>query len=459
MRELPFSASRNLAYADNDGHYTYADLAAAAELVACRLAAQGMQPRDIVALSPATDWSTLQLFWAIFRIGALACPVNTRFPRQQQLALAERVGAKVLLWRDDVAQLTAPSSSGDRPSINSSDVSSAGTVLFSSGSTGEPKAIVHNLSAHIWSARGAAAVLPLRANDRWLWSLPAFHVSGLSIMIRCAISEATVVPLLRQADLAQQIEQHHITHLSLVTTQLYRILDSSPSHWRSLRGILLGGSAIPRELLRRGVAHGLPIHTTYGLTETASQVATSPRHKEDSVDRPSARVLPEREVSISHDGEILVRGPILCRGYLRDGVIKRVTDEHGWFHTGDIGELDSNGCLRVTGRRDNMFISGGENIHPEEIERALLNLDGIQRAIVLPVPDDVFGHRPLAFVDGDRIGDWNALRKALTRTLADYQIPVAFRRWPSEADAGIKPNRAAMAQLVHSPATWRDEGS
>ena len=149
-------------------------------------------------------------------------------------------------------------------------------------------------------------------------------------------------------------------------------------------------------LIEQSVKSGLNIYLSYGLTEMSSQVATG---KVIEAHKACVKVLPYRQISIASEGEILVRGEVLFKGYITGSRLPLPIRENDfWFPTGDIGQLDQEGCLTVTGRRDNMFISGGENIHPEEIEKELLSIQGIQEAIVVPQEDKLFGQRPVAFI-------------------------------------------------------------
>jgi O-succinylbenzoic acid--CoA ligase len=212
----------------------------------------------------------------------------------------------------------------------------------------------------------------------------------------------------------------------------------------ALKAILLGGGPIPVPLLDEATARGLPIHTSYGLTEMASQVtATPPGASRDEL-RTSGHPLPHREISIREDGEIRVRGETLFTGYVEGEAVDRAQDAEGWFHTGDLGGLGADGYLRVWGRRDNLFISGGENVQPEEIEEALCLLEGIEEAVVVPVPDAEFGNRPVAFVRtaGGELGD---LARALEPTLPRFKIPVAFHEWPG-GGGGMKVNRRSLRE-------------
>jgi len=186
--------------------------------------------------------------------------------------------------------------------------------------------------------------------------------------------------------------------------------------------------------------------TSYGSTEMSSQATATRLDDPPETLRTAGRPLAFREVSIASDGEILVRGRTLFRGYVEEEGVRSARDPSGWFHTGDLGRLDTDGRLVVTGRRDTMFISGGENIHPEEIEREILRFPGVTEAIVVPVPDPEFGARPVAFLraaDGLLPAD-SDLDRFLRLTLPGFKMPQRFLRWPNVAD-GMKPDRRALA--------------
>jgi O-succinylbenzoic acid--CoA ligase len=208
----------------------------------------------------------------------------------------------------------------------------------------------------------------------------------------------------------------------------------------------LGGGPTPGYLLEESLARKLPIHTSYGLTEMASQVTATPPGASREELRTSGRPLPHREVSVSDDGEILVKGETLFAGYVEGEAIDRSIDTDGWFHTKDQGELDAEGYLRVRGRKDNLFISGGENVQSEEIEEALCLLEGVEEAVVVPVPDAEFGTRPAAFVrTTGGVEEPENLARALEPVLARFKIPVAFYQWPKENEH-VKVDRTALAE-------------
>ena len=208
-----------------------------------------------------------------------------------------------------------------------------------------------------------------------------------------------------------------MTHLSLVATQLYRLLrdERGRAALRGLKAVLLGGGPAPAALIEEAVAG----RRARSSRATARRRCPRRRPRRGPATRrrrcaPPAGRSPFRELAIAADGEILVRGRTLFRGYVEGGGVRPARDAAGWFHTGDLGRLDADGRLVVTGRRDTMFISGGENIHPEEIEREILRFPGVLEAIVVPVPDPEFGARPVAFL---RTADGQPARRRGPRPL------------------------------------------
>jgi O-succinylbenzoic acid--CoA ligase len=321
------------------------------------------------------------------------------------------------------------------------------TIVFTSGSAGVPKAALHTFGNHYFSASGSNANIPLEPGDRWLHSLPLYHVGGLSILFRCLLAGATVALPEPGLPLGEAIAHSGATHVSLVSTQLLRLLREEGFAGTELKAILLGGGPMPASLVDEARARGLPIHTSYGLTEMTSQVTTTPPGASRGELRTSGRPLPHREVAVSGRGEILVRGETLFAGYVEGASVHRPLDDDGWFHTGDLGALDENGYLDVRGRKDNLFVSGGENIQPEEIEEALSGLAGVQEAVVVPVPDPEFGARPVAFVRAEGVTDQGTLTRALEKVLPRFKIPVAFYPWPDEAwGRGMKVDRSSFRE-------------
>ena len=289
-------------------------------------------------------------------------------------------------------------------------------LLFTSGSTGTPKIAVLSLKSLLANAKYS---VPLSEEDRWLLSLPLYHVGGIGIMLRCILAKAAIV-----LDPACP----EITHLSYVPTQLYR---ASPVY-KNLKCILLGGAPTT------SIPENLPIYGTYGLTEMGSMVLL--REKPPLIDGSFylGSPLPKRELKLAPDGEILVRGETLFEGYLNQP--KKVT----WFKTGDIGKFHPKEGIAIVGRKDWQFISGGENIQPEEIEKYLLQIPGVLEAVVLPKEDPEFGARPVAVI---RANNTEISLDSLQEHLPKYKIPVAIQFLTNFPKKGLKIDRSKLKIL------------
>lgn len=437
------------------GVVSYGELDRRVSNAASRL--QGLEPGSRVALYLSKDERYVVLVLALIRAGHVACPLSDRLPPQGVVPLLRRAACGALISEDEGLLRVA---GADLRRLDPGDLLGGGhqaaeaadlplgrptTIVFTSGSTGGQKAALHTFGNHYQNALGSNANIALRRGDRWLHSLPLYHVGGLSILFRCLLARATVALPGPTTPLAGAITRLGATHVSLVSTQLLRLLreEEGPT---GLRAVLMGGGPVPAPLVDEATARGLPLHTSYGLTEMASQVTTTRPGATREELYTSGSILPGREAVISEEGEILVRGETLFAGYVDHEGIDRPLDERGWFHTGDLGALDENGRLRVRGRKDNLFISGGENIQPEEIEEILHHLGGIDEAVVVPVTDPEFGSRPVAFIRTER--DLKALRPELEKILPKFKIPETLHPWPEQMPGAMKPDRPALRKLA-----------
>jgi len=314
-------------------------------------------------------------------------------------------------------------------------------LIYTSGTTGRPKGAILTPAAVRASARASAQLLGTGPDDCWLACMPLFHVGGLSILLRACLagSSVEVQQGFEPGAVAAALEGGGVTGVSLVATMLRRLLEvrgERPAP-EGLRWLLLGGGPAPAELLERAHALGYPLAPTYGLTEAASQVAT--RLPSDTAPPFGERLrpLPGTELKITDDagerlppgeaGEIRVRGETLMRGYLgQPGATARAL-EGGWLRTGDMGTLDREGGLAILDRRDDLIVSGGENIYPAEIEAVLAEHPSILETAVVAEPDSEYGERPVAWYvprqPGTEIGDLGDYCRA---RLAGYKVPGRF---------------------------------
>ena len=415
-----------------------------------------LEPGSRVALQLPKDERYVALVLALIRAGHVACPISDRLPPRGVAQLLGTAACSGLISEDQELLQTAGSGlhrlapeallREGKQRAEPADIPQErpATIIFTSGSTGAPKAAIHTFGNHYHSALGSNANIALRPGDRWLHSLPLYHVGGLSILFRCLLAVATVALPQPGTTPGESIAGLAATHVSLVSTQLSRLLRESVD-LGGLQAVLMGGGPVPPSLVDEALARGLPLHTSYGLTEMSSQVTTTRPGASLEELRTAGRVLPNREVSVSEEGEILVRGETLFAGYAEGEKLDRPLDAEGWFHTRDLGELDEGGYLRVGGRMDNLFVSGGENVQPEEIEEALCRLEGVDEAVVVPVLDEEFGARPVAFVRAAG-REPEELAQELEPLLPRFKIPIFFHPWPEEARRGMKADRAALVE-------------
>ncbi len=445
------------------GSWTWFELQQEVDRYSNGLTRWGLETDDVVALHLRPSPETIAIIWACLDHGLIVAPLSHRWPSTRIEKGLIELSARILVVADQsryAEKLPCPVASlsdlyqpgvpeGAPLPVESPHIS---TLLFTSGSSGDAKILAHDLENHLASARGANENIQLSESDSWLLSLPLDHVSGLSLLFRTVLSGAGLV-LPGGNDLAASISRFHPSHVSLVATQMSALLEhpDDPLGQETFKAILLGGSRIPDELVSRAVEMELPLYTTYGSTEMASQVTTTPPGSSLDTLMSAGRLLPYRDLKISPSGEILLKGETLAKGSFVEGELQSITDDEGWFHSGDLGYTDAQELLHVTGRLDNQFISGGENIQPEEIEYHLEHLEGITGSLVIPVPDNRYGERPIAFLTLTDVSlDDATIRAQLKQVLPAYKIPDQFFRMPDDRNAsGLKPSRKRLREIYH----------
>ena len=335
-------------------------------------------------------------------------------------------------------------------------------LLFTSGTTGQPKGAMLSLEA-LWAAAAASSEkLATGPSDRWLACMPLAHIGGLSILLRGLHDGLLVVaqPRFHAGAVATALHSDAITRLSLVPTMLRDLLDAGATPPPSLRTLLLGGAAAPPDLVRRAVAAGWPVATTYGLTEAAAQVTTATTAQTASSPEASGCPLPGYRLRITDAavdgvGQIEVASPSLMAGYFNQpaATAERLAD--GWLRTGDLGFLRADGQLVVVARRVDLIVSGGENIYPAEVEAAICSvLPYPVEACVVGSPSDRWGQEVAALVvlPPDRTLTLADLRAALADRLAPFKLPRHLRIVEAlPRTAAGKLDRAAARALIEAP--------
>ena len=397
------------------------------------------------------------------QVGAVVVPVSVRYPESKINSVLADIGCEKIFVSVNYSQTNLSSQKyllDDFVKLNQSEITVANfndmnldmekdaSIIFTSASTGQPKAVLHTIGNHYFNALGAGRNIPFAKGDRWLMSLPMYHISGFSILMRAALNEGTIVFPVPDDPIDKTLLATDITHLSLVPAQLAGLLTKPGciDRLKSIKAILVGGGPVPSALIEKATAEDLPIYATYGSTETASQITTTKAGDLQRFKNSCGHVLECRKLKIAPDGEIIVKGEVLFKGYVLGDSTTSAVDNDGFFHTGDIGCLDESGNLYVTGRKDLMFISGGENIFPEEIERAIKNIEGVEQVVVVPVTNVAMGRRPAAFIkmQTSEKPDADFIVNRLRERLEGFKVPVAFFEWPQTENFPIKPDRIAL---------------
>lgn len=461
------------------------------------LVASGVRRGDHVFIvgwnSP--DW--VLNFWACVQLGAVPVLANAWWSEaelaealellQPRITLADaRAAAKVPAeWRQgpwgtgEGTSVAGAVSEASDSHLASEDENEPAAIIFTSGTEGRPKAVVlahRSLLAQLQMLLHITRRLPYEpdqaAGEVCLHTGPLFHIGGIQALLRGVTVGNTLILLRGRFDPAEAlalIEQHKVSRWNAVPTMASRLLEHADAHrrdLRSLRTVTLGGAPVHPHLMQQ-IRNGLPgvesrVATGYGLSENAGQATAA--GTVDTVERPgsSGRPLPCVELRIiaragMSDGEVLVRSPTQMLGYY--GEAQSPIDSEGWLHTGDLGHVDRDGHLWITGRGKDLIIRGGENVSPAAVERALTGLEGVSEAAVFGIPHPDLGEEVMAVVVAENGVTSEHLQAQLRATLASFSIPSRWRlqQEPLPVNLTGKVDKAAL--IAHALGELTNEGA
>lgn len=446
---------------------TYAQLHERVRTAARAFMAEGIEPGDRIAI-----WAPNSVHWVVAALGALYAggvlvPINTRFtaPEAQDVLTRSRARALVVigsfLGRDRLAELpeapgivwqvpddlddlerladgvTVEQADARALAVNPDQVSD---ILFTSGTTGPSKGAMSAHRQSLGVAESWAACGLLGASDRYLIINPFFHSFGYKAgILACLVSGATMVPqqTFDVAEAMRLVEVERITVLPGPPTIYQTMLDHPERSTRDLSTLRLavtGAATVPMALIER-MQRELSfktVLTAYGLTEAVVATMCRPDDDATTVATTSGRAAAGMELMLGDNGEVLLRGPNVMLGYLDDAESTRAAiDAEGWLHTGDVGRMDERGYLTLTDRLKDMYICGGFNVYPAEVEQVLARLEGVAESVVIGVPDERLGEVGKAFVVARPGFELSAddVVKHCRESLANYKVPreVEFR--------------------------------
>jgi O-succinylbenzoic acid--CoA ligase len=454
-----FLTPNRIALICGERSYTFQQVFEKAKGIAGLLTFYGIKQNQQVGVLLKNNVDTVWILYALQLLGVKAVLLNNRLSAEELIWQLKDSEATALLTEesfqresDSIQTEVNPflildkemlfSTTHHEPNvieeINLEDICS---IMYTSGTTGNPKGVLQTYGNHWWSATGSALNLGITEKDRWLCAVPLFHISGYSILMRSLIYGIAVVlhPTFDEKAIIRDIQDKKVTIMSVVSTMLSRILQDLednllPDYFRCM---LLGGGPAPLPLLETCESKNIPVFQTYGMTETSSQMVTlAPEYsllKLGSAGKPlfpsQIKIVNEEGLEVDQNipGEIIVKGPNVTKGYLNRPKDTEEKIKDGWLYTGDIGYVDEEGFLYVLDRRSDLIISGGENIYPAEIEGVLSSHPDILDVGVIGKDDPIWGQIPIAFIVRR-----NYLTEAEVTTfcagkLAKYKIPKEIR--------------------------------
>ena len=435
-----------------------------ADAATAHLQRDGLLAGHIVAWLGHNSWDMIATLVACQRLGAVLLPLNWRLAATELVHILRHAQASHLLGTPELEDLagkvlaTQPLHDGPAEGLQRGDL----LLVYTSGTTAEPKGVLHTAAGMQANALAAVAAQHLTARDRVLSVLPLFHVGGLCIQTLPALAVGAKVSLLPRFEPGawfDAVEQWKPTTTLVVPAVMKALLDHprwSTADLSSLTYVNSGSQIVPRALIDAFHARGLPVAQVYGSTETGPvSVVLKPEEAmahPGLVGRPALGVQLMLAGNKPGEGEICLKAPQLLRSYHHSA--EPAFDTEGWFHTGDLAVQHANGMLEVVGRSKEIIISGGENIHPGEIELLALNMPDVAECAAVGMPDERWGEVPVLAVVAPpgRIIDTAGLLTYLAGRLARFKLPQRIVQVPSLPKTALgKIQRQQLARQLQAP--------
>jgi len=423
---------------------TYAELAAGADAFAAAFADAGLERGDRVATLTGNSPEHVEVFFACAQLGLILLPLSWRLTAPELRYQLDDAEPALLLVEDEYRELAEqtgqrferlarPEERGRTPASPESDPGDALLLIYTSGTTGKPKGALLTHANCFWTNISFDGATGVHGDDVVLQVLPQFHVGGWNVQSLLAWLKGATVILEREFDpgrVLRLIEEKRVTTMMGVPS-IYLLLAQhdrfSDADLSSLERAVVGGAPMPDALLESWADRGAAIVQGYGLTEAAPNVLCLP--PEDAVRKLgyAGKPYPFVDVRLAHDGELQVRGPNVFPGYWRNDVATaEAFTADGWLRTGDVAEVDAEGFYRIKGRLKEMYISGGENVYPAEVESVLHEHALVRDAAVVGVPHERWGEVGVAFVVAEDVTE-DELIAWCEAHLARFKVPTSVR--------------------------------
>jgi long-chain acyl-CoA synthetase len=461
--------ARTFLISERDGRrFTYREFDAAVNRAANMLAARGVGRGDVVSLLLPNSAEYVIAYFACFKLGALAGPVNSLLKPEEMAYVVADSEARLLLYNTEFAahveelRPAAPRLS-DTVAFDDEAAASEGfsdapgdgwrgaeiepddeaIIIYTSGTTGKPKGCLLTHANLLANARQIATWLNYTEDDRLLTIMPLFHMNAVAVTTVTPLyagGSTVVSPRFSASRFWQIVSEHGVTSFGSVATMLSMLLANYPEgvpeglDTSRLRFAMCGSAPVPAEVLRRFEERfDCLVVEGYGLSESTCRSTFNPpdgRRRPGSCGQPIGNEMKvfdeeDRELPEGEWGEIVMRGENIFKGYYRNLEATRRAFRGGWFHTGDVGYKDADGFFHIVDRKSDMIIRGGENVYPREIDELLYAHPAVAEAAVVGVPDELYGEEVAAHVvlkDGHEVSEGELIDYCRAR-LADYKCP------------------------------------
>ena len=376
---------------------------------------------DIVGIIAEHSIQFVINLFAVWNMGLPVVPINPKLKANEIQEQIDFIGCKLLSASEFEARKEFETQNyvSDKYAL----------IMFTSGSTAKPKAVVHTFGSLYSSAESIDKLFNFYSKETWLASLPFYRIGGFQIIIRSLLSGGTlcIPPEINSEEISNSISLYQPDYISVVNPTLEKLIETNKDDLQNSKAVFAGGGPVNSKLIKQSIEHGIPIYKVYGSTETGSMVSIlSPKDAVDKIES-AGKPLPGVKIKIDNN-EICVAANSLFKEYFKNDDLTKEKIKNNWFYTGDEGCIDDEGFLFIRNRMDNLIISGGEKIDPKEIENAILKIDKITEAFVFGKPDKKWGEKVCAVVVSKTGLDISEIQKSLKQIISAYKIPKEIKQ-------------------------------
>jgi fatty-acyl-CoA synthase len=474
------------AVVDGGRRIAYRELNQRVNRLAAALQGLGLPPGERIGILSTNRMEFIEVIMAAAKLGLILVPLNWRLTPAELGFILNDSGTETLFFDPGLEELVAGirgttvlkrfivfgepahepdiayekwlgSQPPDEPAVKTApDLDTPHIIMYTAGTTGRPKGAVLTQGASFWNTLNLNQAMDFTSADRNLVVLPMFHIGGIGLFTLPMLYNGATVVIQRTFDPVRTLELLSAESISLFfgVPAIFLALVQNPRFsagaFGSVRLVMSGGAPLPASLVRQYHAAGVTLQQGFGMSEAAPSIATLPKDlalaKAGSIGRAvfhlEARIVDDAQQTLPVDqvGELVLRGPNLLTGYWNRPEATREAFSDGWFHTGDLARMDVDGDLWIVDRKKDMFISGGENVYPAEVENLIYELPEVAEAAVIGIPDERWGEVGLAVIVPKTPGKLSAeaVLSHLDGRLARYKLPkkVAFADRPPRNAAG-----------------------